>query len=146
MSLTPVESVRLMVGDFDTEFQVLADSDYEHFLDKYDGSERRAALDAARAIMFYLARWPTRERTGSIEVWNEWANAYQRALESFISNPEFNVPSALAYAGGISKSDMKANDANNDNVQASIYKGIGSGTRPYNQDNSTADDATYYGY
>ena len=146
MSLTPVESVRLMVGDFDTEFQVLADSDYEHLLDKYDGSERRAALDAARAIMFYLARWPTRERTGSIEVWNEWANAYKRALESFINNPEFNVPSALAYAGGISKSDMKANDANNDNVQAPIYKGIGSGTRPYNQDNSTADDASYYGY
>jgi len=146
MSLTQVQSVRLMVGDFGTEFQVLTDSDYGYLLGKYDGSERRAALDAARAIMFYLARWPTRERTGDIETWNEWANAYRRALESFINNPEFNVPSAMAYAGGISKADMKANDANNDNVQAKIYKGVSEGKRPYNHDNTTRDDATYYGY
>ena len=145
MPLTQIEAVRLAVGDFG-EPTILTDSDYQYFLDKYDGSERRAALDAARAIMFYLARWPTKERTADVEVWNEWANAYRRALESFINNPEFNVPSAMAYAGGISKSDMRANDANQDNVQAKIYSNFGDGTRIYNHPNDTDDDATYYGY
>ena len=146
MALTLIQEVRLMVGDFADDYQVLTDEDYQYFLDKYDGSVRRASLDAARAIMFFIARWPTRERTGDIEVWNEWANAYRNALLSFINDPNFNIPNALAYAGGISKSDMKANDANNDNVRPDIYQGIHKGERVYNHDNCTDDDARYYGY
>ena len=144
MALTPIEEVRLLTGDFGDP-QILTDEDYQYFLDKYDGNVRRASLDAARAILFYLARWPTRERTGDIEVWNDWANAYRKALEAFIKDPNFNVPNAIAYAGGTSKADMRSNDANNDNVRQQIYQGFSDGVRVYNTDNSVEDDARYFG-
>lgn len=143
MALTLIEQVRLMVGDVG-DTPILTDEDYQFLLDKYDDSVRRAALDAAQAILFQLASYPTRERTGDIEVWNEWANAYRKALELFITNPAYSIPSAIAYAGGISKSDMKANDLDNDNVQKKIYQGISDGERVYNHDNSVDDDARYY--
>lgn len=145
MALTPIEECRLNVGDFGDP-QILTDEDYQYFLDKYDGNVRRASLDAAMAILFYLARWPTRERCSDIEVWNDWANAYRKALETFIKDPNFNVPNAIAYAGGTSKADMLANDANNDNVRQQIYQGFSDGVRVYNTDNSTEDDARYYGW
>jgi hypothetical protein len=143
MALTLIEQARLYVGDFGDP-QILTDEDYQFFLDKYEGSVRRAAIDAAVAILFYLTRWPTRERTDSIEVWNEWANAYRKALETFIKDPNFSVPNAIAYAGGTSKSDMLANDANNDNVRPQIYQGMSDGVRVYNSDNCTDDDQRYY--
>lgn len=144
MAFTPIEEVRYTIGDFGDP-QILADTEIQNFLDKYEGSVRRASLDAARAIMFYLARWPTRERTGDIEVWNEWANAYRKALEAFINDPNFSIPNALAYAGGISKSDMYANDSNQDNVRPAVYQGFSSGERVYNHLNDTDDDTRYYG-
>ena len=143
MALTPIEEVRLLVGDFGDP-QILSDEEIQYFLDKYDGNVTRAALDAARSILFYLARWPTRERAGDIEVWNDWANAYRKALEAFINDPNFNVPNAIAYAGGTSKQDMLNNDLNQDNVRPKIYQGFGDGKRVYNHGNSTADDASYY--
>lgn len=145
MALTLIQQVRLLVGD-SGDPEILTDEDIQYFLDKYEDNVNRAALDAARAILFYLARWPTRERAGNYEVWNEWANAYRKALELFIKDPMFSVANAIAYAGGISKSDMLANDTNNDNNQAKIYQGFGDGKRPYNHDNCTDDDASYYGY
>lgn len=144
MALTPIEATRLNVGDFGDP-QILTDEDYQYLLDKYDGSVRRASIDAANAILFYLAKWPTRERTGNLEVWSDWANAYRKALETFLKDPNFNVPNALAYAGGISKSDMLANDANNDNVRPQVYQGMSDGIRVYNSDNCTDDDQRYYG-
>lgn len=143
MALTLIEQVRLYVGDFGDP-QILTDEDYQFLLDKYEGSVRRAAIDAAGAIMFWLARWPSRERCADIEVWNDWANAYRKALEAFLNDPNFNVPNALAYAGGTSKADMLANDSNNDNVRMKIYQGISDGVRVYNSDNSTEDEARYF--
>lgn len=143
MALTPIEEVRLLVGDFGDP-QILSDEDIQYFLDKYEGNVTRAALDAARSILFYLARWPTRERAGNYEVWNDWANAYRKALEAFINDPNFVVINAIPYAGGTSKSDMLANDSNNDNNQAKIYQGFGDGKRPYNENNCTDNEAIYY--
>lgn len=144
MALTPIEEVRLLVGDFGDP-EILTDEDYQYFLDKYDGNVNRAAQDAARSIMFYLARWNTRERTGDIEVWNDWANAYRKALESFINDPNFNVPNAIAYAGGTSKQDMLVNDSTQDNVRMKLYQGISDGKRVYNHGNCTEDDDSFYG-
>lgn len=145
MALTLIQQVRLEVGDTGTP-PILTDDDIQFFLDRYEDNVKRAAQDAAKAILFYLARWPTRERAGNYEVWNEWANAYRKALELFLNDPNYNISNAIAYAGGISKQDMLDNDSNNDNNRPSIYQGFGDGIRSYNKDNSTDDDASYYGY
>lgn len=140
MSYTPVQEVRLLVGDLSNDFQILPDESYDYFLEKRNGNVNRAAIDAARCILFELTKIPTRERTGQIEVWNEWANAYRRALELFIKNPDLSLSTIVPYAGGISKSDMKSNDMDNDNVRPGVYKGISTGEHVYNKDTDSDDD------
>jgi hypothetical protein len=142
-ALPLIEQVRLNVGDNSPDFQILPDDTYDFLLSKYKNNVNRSSLDAARYILFELTKFPTRERTGQIEVWNEWANAYRKALELFIKDPNLTLSVAMPYAGGISKQDMFENDANNDNVRPSIYKGFSRGTRPYNTDNSVEDGNNY---
>lgn len=119
-----IDAVRLQVGDIYEDFEVLKDSDYSYFLDKYTGNVNRASIDAARSIMFLLSRW-TRERTGDIEVYgSEWARNYRAALLEYIKNPNLSVTIARPYAGGISKADMLANDENQDSARGFAYLGM----------------------
>lgn len=119
-----IDAVRLQVGDIYDDFEVLTDDTYAYFLDKYTGNVNRASIDAARSIMFLLSRW-TRERTGDIEVYgSEWARNYRAALLEYIKNPNLSVVIARPYAGGISKTDMLANDQNSDNSRPFAYIGM----------------------
>lgn len=122
MALTLVEQVRLAVGDSSCEIQILRDEDYESFLAASDNSVNRAARMAARSILFALSGVPTRERTGDIEVWRNWAMEYRKALELFIKYPlaSGTLGTLIPYASGISVSDMQANDCNPDNVRPKV--------------------------
>lgn len=142
-ALPLIEQVRLNVGDNSPDLQILPDDTYDFLLGKYKNNVNRSSLDAARYILFELTKFPTRERTGQIEVWNEWVNAYRKALELFIKDPNLTLSVAMPYAGGISKQDMFENDADNDNVRPAIYKGFARGTRPYNTDNSVENGNNY---
>ena len=96
-----IDRVRLIVGDTWNDMEMLSDADYAYFLSKYEGRENRAALDAARAILFKIARF-SRERTGDIEVYgSEWFKNYKAALELMIKNPDLAVSVTMPYAGGI---------------------------------------------
>lgn len=138
-----IEQVRLNVGDNSPDIQILPDDTYQFLLDKYSNNVNRSSLDAAKYILFELTKFPTRERTGQIEIWNEWANAYRKALELFIKDPNLGLSVILPYAGGISKQDMFDNDMDNDNVRPSIHQGISRGKRVYNTDNCVMDDSDY---
>lgn len=112
----PINRVRIRVGDAFTDFEILDDATYQYFLDKYNGNEESAALDAAKAILFQIARYPTRERTGDIEVWSDWAANYQAALQDLIDQIGSSTYVGTPYAGGISRQDMFNNDLNSDRV------------------------------
>lgn len=140
----PIDRVRLNVGDVWPDIELLSDADYQYFLDKYEGNENRASMDAARAILFKLARY-SRERTGDIEVYgSDWARQYKEALLLFISNPELTISLAVPYAGGISKSDMRSNDSNCDNVTREVYIGFSEGRKLYDQKNPRYPDNYTY--
>ena len=152
MAYTPEQEqkiflVRLYIGDTPTSpfYQIFTDEEIGSILEYRGWNLQKAIRDCAIAASMQFAQMTYRERTGDIEVWNDWANAYRKALETFIKDPNFNVPNAIAYAGGTSKADMLANDANNDNVRQQIYQGFSDGIRVYNTDNSTDDDARYRG-
>lgn len=147
MALTLIEQVKVMVGDLGTT-SILSDDVYQHFLDKYNDNVNRASVDAAKTILFYLASWPTRERTGDIEVWRQWASNYREALTLFLNNAAVSQYNPVPYAGGISKSDMKNNDLNHDNVRVPIYQGKSTGERVYNDPvNDTRDESLdFYDY
>lgn len=127
----PVDRVRLAVGDIWSDMEMLTDADYEYFLERNNANENRATLDAARAILFKLTRM-TRERTGDIEVYgSEWFKNYKDALLLILKDPNAAISLAVPYAGGISKSDMLANDLNSDNVVREINIGYSQSRRLY---------------
>lgn len=122
--LNLIHQVRVTVGDFFEDFQILDDTVYQYLLDKYSNSVNRASVDAARMILFHLARF-TRERAGDIEVYGaEWASNYRKALLDFINNPGLTVSLAMPYAGGISRADMQANYDDPDTPNKPVYRGF----------------------
>lgn len=120
----PVDRIRLNVGDIWDDMEYLTDADYQYFLDAADGNERRATMDAVRAILFKLTRM-TRERTGDIEVYGgDWFSNYMKALQLILKDPNISISLAVPYAGGISRADMQANRSDPDNfrIGIGIYK------------------------
>ncbi len=116
----PIDRIRLNVGDIWDDMEMLADADYQYFLDAANGNERRATMDAVRAILFKLTRM-TRERTGDIEVYGgDWFNNYMKALQLILKDPNISISLAVPYAGGISRSDMQANRCDPDNFRIGI--------------------------
>lgn len=120
MALTPVEQVRLLIGDTPTSpfYQLFTDDEIQFFLDQNNGNVQLAARMAAISASFQLAGWSTRERTGDIEVWSSLSTQYLAALKNVIDNPIINLPNGMMpYAGGISWADICANNSNPDNVR-----------------------------
>lgn len=116
----PIDRIRLNVGDIWDDMEMLADADYQYFLTAANGNEKRATLDAVRAILFKLTRM-TRERTGDIEVYGgDWFNNYMKALQLILKDPNIAISLAVPYAGGISRADMQANRCDPDNFRIGI--------------------------
>lgn len=129
-----VDRIRLAVGDIWDDMEMLTDDDYEYFLERNEGNENRATMDAIRAILFKLARM-TRERTGDIEVYgSDWFNNYYKMLMLLLKDPNAALSLAVPYAGGISRSDMLRNDLNCDNVVREINIGYSASRRLYDCD------------
>lgn len=116
LPLSKVSELRLEVGDIHPDTPYMDDAVYQHLLNKHSNNIKRAGLDAAKSLLFYLNNF-TRERTGQIEVYGDAiASNYRKALELYIKNPNLNAINAVPYAGGISKADMQANVDNSDNI------------------------------
>lgn len=148
MALTEVEKVRMIVGDVPGNplYPILADEDYEYLLETTNGDVWQAAIKAAIIISLRIASYPTRERAGNYEIWNQYSTAYLAALQNIIKTPSALLASRIIpYAGGISKQDMFCNDANQDNNIQPIYQGFDKGEKPYNHGNSTRDASTFFG-
>ncbi|MNY17879.1 hypothetical protein D3C86_1512260 [compost metagenome] len=123
MALTLEQQVRLLYGDTTTSpfYPLLTSDEVLWFLEQNSNNVQNAARQAAIAASFQLAGWSTRERTGNIEVWNNLANSYMKALDNFISQKVTTLPSGLLpYCAGISWSDVEANNANLDNVRPAL--------------------------
>lgn len=97
MALTPVQQVRILIGDVEGSpfYQLFSDEDIQGFLDMTNQDVFAAARLAAISASFQLAGWSTRERTGQIEVWSSLATQYLKALDYLINNPGTLIPSGL---------------------------------------------------
>lgn len=124
MALTALQQIRIELGDTDCNLPILSDTEYEYFYQKNDNSVRRAALDAAKTILFKLSM----RGDSDVDIFSirgsRAAEAYRQALLLYIKNPDLNevLSNVQAYFGGVSKSDMQANDANPDNVTVPTSK------------------------
>ena len=118
MAVTPemILEVRYTVGDTSVDLPILSDEEYEYFLIKEDENIRRASLQAAKTILFKLSmRTDKVVDVLSISGSARTAEQYRLALQMYLKDPNLNGISAGAWASGISKSDIAANEANSDN-------------------------------
>ena len=115
-TLTDIQKLRLEVGDVDVSFPILDDTSYEYFLEKHSNNLNRAGLDAARAILFQLSTRNS-ETVDVFSVKNTSAESYRQALLLYIKDPNLNplYKNLKGYVGGVSISDMDANNADLDN-------------------------------
>lgn len=97
MALTPVEQVRILIGDVPSSpfYQLFTDEELQGFLDMANQDVFYAARLAAISASFQLAGWSTRERTGDIEVWSSLSTQYLKALDYLINNPGSLIPAGL---------------------------------------------------
>jgi len=112
-----IQALRIELGDTDMTLPIMSDQEYRYFLEKNNWSVRRAAMDAAKSIIFKLSM-RTDETIDIFSIKGSKASTqYMQALTMYIKNPDLNpvLQNAMPYAGGISNSDMQANDANLDN-------------------------------
>ena len=117
MAYTLIQQVKLEVADLDPSFPLLSDSDYEYLLLKHNNSVVRSAVDAARIILLMLSQ-RTDETVSIFSVrGSKAADQYRLALELYIKNPQLNslYNNLKGYFGGVSLSDMDANNSNPDN-------------------------------
>lgn len=126
---SPIDEIRLRLGDIDDEFPIMGDSEYQYFITKFppvspNTISNQAILGAAQSLLFYTSRY-TRERAGMIEVYGAEAfQNYLAALKLLLANPSqmLNI-NAIPFFGGLSRIDSINNRANPDLVNAPFYRG-----------------------
>lgn len=115
--LTDIQKVRLEIGDNDLSLPILIDSEYEYFLEKNYGSIANASVDAAKTVLFKISM-RTRQDADIFSIHGQQAAVnYIAALKLYLKDPNLNkiLSNVTGYVGGVSISDMQANDANPDN-------------------------------
>lgn len=97
MALTPVEQVNLLIGNTPANpfYPIFSNEEIQQFLDMANQNVYQAARMAAIAASMTIAGYNTREETGDILVWNDYAKNYLAALANFINNPAFIIPPNL---------------------------------------------------
>ena len=125
-----VDRVRLRLGDT-LEPYILDDQSIDYYITKNSGNENRAYKELLSVVLFALSRY-TRERAGDLETYgSEYFRQYYDAIKLALSNPDLNYIIAVPYAGGISRSDMAANQQDTDSVDKPFYSGFTDETPSY---------------
>lgn len=115
--MATIQDIRFELGDTSAEFPMMSDAEIRYFLYKNDCNLQRTAMDVAKSLLLKLSM----RSDETVDLFSirgsQAAKNYMQALKMYISNPDLNriYDNVMPYAGGISKSDMEANDATLDN-------------------------------
>ena len=122
MTLNPIQQIRLEIALIGDAENLLSEEELQYFLDKHNGSVRRASLDAAKTVLFILST-RVHEKIEMLEIWGHtWFENYMKTLQMYINDPNYSIAleNAKAYAGGISVSDIRSNINNPDNLALDV--------------------------
>lgn len=115
--MATTSDIRMEIGDSDPNFPILSDDEINYYLTKNSSNLARTSMDCARAILMKLSM-----RSDSVvDVFSMKSStasrSYIQALQLYIKDPNLNplMQNLQGYAGGVSISDMQANDSNSDN-------------------------------
>jgi hypothetical protein len=136
-TLTLIQQVRLTVQDSTVGLYILTDDEIQYFLDKNNNSIARSSIDAAKSILLNLSM-RTDDTVDILSIKNsKVAEQYRLALQMFLKDPNTNpfLDNVKGYIGGVSISDMQANNATTDN---NII------TNPYTENCSKFPTSSYF--
>jgi hypothetical protein len=136
-TLTLIQQVRLTVQDSTVGLYILTDDEIQYFLDKNNNSIARSSIDAAKSILLNLSM-RTDDTVDILSIKNsKTAEQYRLALQMFLKDPNTNpfLDNVQGYIGGVSISDMQANNATTDN---NII------TNPYTENFSKFPTSSYF--
>lgn len=122
MALTNISALKLEIGLVNEASNILSDEEIAYFLEKNNNSIRKAALDAAKTVLFILST-RVHEKIEMLEIWGHtWFENYMKTLQMYINDPNYSIAleNAKAYAGGISVSDIRSNINNPDNLVVDV--------------------------
>jgi hypothetical protein len=136
-TLTLIQQVRLTVQDNVVGLYILTDDEIQYFLDKNNNSIARASIDAAKSILLNLSM-RTDDIVDVLSIKNsKTAEQYRLSLQMFLRDPNSSpyLQDVQGYVGGVSISDMQANNTNTDN---NII------TNPYTENCSKFPTSSYF--
>lgn len=118
------DRVRMLIGDTDPDMALVSDGWYDYYLTEKNNNEKATAIEVAKRILALYANSASRERVDQVERYGkEQFDSYLEWLNDLLTNPATGIMSApVPYLGGSSVSDMRANDANPDNVRPVIAR------------------------
>ena len=117
MALTLIQQVRLNVQDNTPGLYIISDDEITYLLEKFNNNVAKASYQAAKIILLNLAQ----RSDETIDIFSikggKSATEYRLALELFLKDPANNplYQNLKGYVGGVSISDMEANNADLDN-------------------------------
>ena len=117
MALTALQAVRLEIQDNTPGLYIISDDEVTYFLEKHNGSIARASLDVAKSILFNLSQRGDETVDILSLKGSKAAESYKQALMFYIKDQTLNPinQNLSGWVGGISKSEMQANDSTLDN-------------------------------
>jgi len=118
---TDKDKVRLVIGDTDTDDQLLLDEEIQFFIDEH-GSVQRAASESCRAIAAMFARNMSRSIGGLQADFSAKYRQYLQLAESIDTNEQLTPVSP--YASGYLKSQKQTQDDNEDREPIIGRKGV----------------------
>ena len=115
--MATVSDIRYELSDTSVEFPILSDDEINYYLTKNSSNLARTSMDCARAILMKLSM----RDNFTVDIFavrsSGTAQQYMQALQLYIKDPNLNplMQNLQGYVGGVSISDMQANDSNSDN-------------------------------
>jgi len=117
MPLSTTEQVRFLVQDNMPGLYLISDDEISYLLERNNNNVDRTALEAAKVILLNLSM----RGDQTVDIFSlkgsKAAEQYRMALTLFIKSPDLNpiLKTVQGWVGGVSKSEMQANDATEDN-------------------------------
>lgn len=137
----PKDEVRFLIGDTDSDDQLIEDEEINYLLDKEGGIILEAAARAAGAIAAKFAREADKDIGDYSISASQRAEAY-RELEKALSkeSKDSRAKSAIPFAGGISRDDKKQTRQDTDRVDPKFRKDL-----MENEGQAAEERSVYYG-
>ena len=114
------DQVRFLIGDTNSNDQILQDGEIEWVLSLYNNSPNNAAIRCCETIISKFARMVD-QSVGQVKVsWSQRMKSYEQTLQMLRNR--LSIEDSGFYAGGISRTDKLANNENTDNVRPDFRK------------------------